>query len=359
MKTEDSVLVRAVMDKANDRIRSGDTTKSAMEKTREIDEIAHTVLLESPELITKYAEQISKRATQAATARRTHDSEVRRKILKRFWNSFQLFREVLAVAEVANRVQFEAISEWKKVEPEKKFEPPFGDLKTTGGVGTKCLLLSSLEARAIVVAQEILELLTLGFTEAASSRARTLHEITVITTTLAVGSKASNKYLLSDRYHLSSLIEQRKKGMTSPETRELTRKIKQNWGRGFFDQYGWARPVLKLKQQERPTFAHIERYAKKNAYRPLYLEFNDSVHAGALNTIRRSDFRLRYPNLTRPDCNVNATGFVLHTALMYLEDCTYVTVRDISSETCSWDNGVLIGILDRMMTPIHKHFSNQ
>lgn len=354
MEHEDSVILRAVMDRANARIMSGETTQAAMAENGEMDNIVAEVFLSSPDLLPAYVREITKRVTKATAARRAHDLKIRKNISKRFWNHIRSFKEILAVAEVANRIQLDGMVDWWSVDFEKKFVPPFPDVDITGGVGAKCLLLNSLEARAIVVTQEILELLSLGLSEAARSRARTLHEITTIVATLAIGSKNADHYALSDRYHLSSLIEHRKMNPTTSEYRELMQKARESWGRDFFDQYGWARPILELRPGERPTFAHVERYVAMNMHRHLYVEFNDSIHAGALNVVNRTDFRLKYPHFTRVDCDLVSIRRVLQAALRYLELCTCAAIREVSFETNNWDNGVLIGIIAKMVDPLYE-----
>lgn len=354
MKHEDSAILRWIADEANAQIISGKTTRHTMSNNGEMDKIVDNVILRSPELVPEYANNITRRAARAVNARQTHDENIQRKVSKRFWSQIRIFRELLALAEVANRIQQEAIHDWKGDDFDRKFVPPFQHDGLIGGAGAKCLLLNSLEARVIVVGQEILELLALGFSEGASSRARTLHEILVITSALSGSGAQTDNYNLTNRYYLSSLIERRRMGFEDTEDRRLSRKIRKRWGPEFFDQYGWARPILNLGRNERPTFAQIERYVELNEYRFLYTEFNDSIHAGSLNTIRRTDFRLRYPNFTRSENDVTSIARILHVTSAYVNISMNITIRAVAHETSTWDNVVLIGLIDRVAHPLRE-----
>lgn len=149
-------------------------------------------------------------------------------------------------------------------------------------------VLMHCHARACQVTEEIICLLSNGFSDGAMARWRTLHEIAVVA--LYISEQGEN---LAERYVLHQAIESRKAALEYERCRprmgyepldpvELA-KIEQAYSAGisrfgapFGTQYGWAAHHLRI---DKPSIADIERVVRIDHLRPYYRLASHNVHA--------------------------------------------------------------------------------
>lgn len=149
--------------------------------------------------------------------------------------------------------------------------------------------LDRLHVRGVQVATEILALLREGFADAAFSRWRTLHEISVVAMVLGDhGEEIAIRYLDHDLVEAQRAAEvyQRchpKDAAKKANAAEL-RKTKADfdavvakYGSAFKSPYGWAAKHL---NKDKPTFQHLEEAADQAQMRLQYKVASYGVHAG-------------------------------------------------------------------------------
>lgn len=149
--------------------------------------------------------------------------------------------------------------------------------------------LDRLHVRGIQVAAEVLTLLRNGFADAAFSRWRTLHEISVVAMVLADhGEDIAIRYLDHDVVEAQRAAEvyqrchpkeaaQRKNAVELRQTKERYDAIVAHYGPAFKSPYGWAAKHL---GKEKPTFQHLEEAADQAQMRLQYKVASYGIHAG-------------------------------------------------------------------------------
>jgi hypothetical protein len=123
--------------------------------------------------------------------------------------------------------------------------------------------LTGLHSRACLVAREIHSLLSNGFSMAAESRARTLHETAVIATVIGFQCNEPSTNDVAVRYLRHEMIDLARDyraavgaGMNVDPSemelieRELDRYVAE-YGRIFARDYGWAAPISECESRER------------------------------------------------------------------------------------------------------------
>lgn len=149
--------------------------------------------------------------------------------------------------------------------------------------------LLRLHARACQIAGEIEVLLRAGFSDGALARWRTLHEVSIVSLFLQQqGNAVAKRYidhLVIDAYDSAqkfviaaadgriSWISDREMGALRRDVEQL----KDQYGRDFGCQYGWASEALGLS---RPDFFQIEKAVQFDRLRPYYKLASNTVHAG-------------------------------------------------------------------------------
>jgi hypothetical protein len=158
-------------------------------------------------------------------------------------------------------------------------EQPIKDAKYTA--------LTSLHARAVIVAREILWLMIGGFADGALGRWRTLHEVSVVAAFLATQDREiSSRYLLRRNVESYKAAVQYRKyeqaanlapfddiEFAAIEKRKAD--IVSKYGEEMLEDWGWSSPVLRIK---RPTFAAIEEYCGLDYWRPRYKWSSQDTH---------------------------------------------------------------------------------
>lgn len=342
MRLADSVSVEYQLEKVNARIAAGEEPDIAGTM---IETVENATSL-APELVA----QVEREAARLRRYQPRHRKRTERSLLRRLASDLILFEDALALAEGINRRQIDVIH--------RGMENPDAALGTSrtipdlpgllGGALTKCLILNSLHARCVLLGREVLALLSVGYTDGAAARTRALYEACVMTALLAARAKANDGYDLTNRYHVWAGVEQdrlqrhpnpeREATRPGAEMDDITRAAKKKWGPGFFDEYGWARGVLGLREKQRVTFVALERLAGYDHRRYLYAGLSGAVHTSALSIIGRADFNRRYPSATRGVADPRRTARIAWSALTLLDEASLFTMVEITSDAAEWDD---------------------
>lgn len=151
-------------------------------------------------------------------------------------------------------------------------------------------VISRLQVRACRTALDILALLRAGFADGAHARWRSLHELAVVTTLIALGGEE-----LAERYAKHGNIDTLKSAQKFYATRGSDRwpienhrnlkshvsevaKLKSSYGDQFTTDYGWASKHLRMKN---PRFSDIESFVGMAHYRPYYHLAGLNIHASS------------------------------------------------------------------------------
>lgn len=151
------------------------------------------------------------------------------------------------------------------------------------------LAIRSLQARALLVANEITCLMKGGFADGALGRWRTLHEISVVAKLLS-----SEDIFVSERYlyhrdaqvykELKIYAEHQAEAKLTPlkenalqDAEHVHSKILEKYGDEMRHDWGWAAAVIGNKK---PTFRQIEEYVGMARWRPRYKWSSHDTHGG-------------------------------------------------------------------------------
>jgi len=149
--------------------------------------------------------------------------------------------------------------------------------------------LSQLFPRALLVTREIIHLLKGGFPDAALSRWRSLHELTV--TAIFISRNDGNvamRYLANFDFQAKRAAKQfnhhAQRANLKPFSAEELAEIDARFalavkavGGEIEGDWGWAAPALK---KDRPTFADLEKDVGLDHWRPRYKWASQHVHSG-------------------------------------------------------------------------------
>jgi hypothetical protein len=149
-------------------------------------------------------------------------------------------------------------------------------------------VLTGLQARACQIVDEIITLLSAGFSDGAMARWRTLHEVAVMSMFIRQhGEEVAERYILHERVESKKALNDYLNCYTRLGFEPLTeieidsvdnayRDVIDRFGTDFKFQYGWASHQLKIKN---PTFKDIEQAVEVDYFRAHYRMASHSVHA--------------------------------------------------------------------------------
>ena len=149
--------------------------------------------------------------------------------------------------------------------------------------------LIRLHARAVRTAREVLILLRSGYSAAAFARWRTLHEIRVVLLVLVDGNEELIRRYLAHR-DVDALKGQKEyeaawetmghepPDWTAPEREQTRAELIDEFGRAFWQDYGWAAPLF---DGDAPTFKQLEQRVELEPMRGYYRLSSQEVHANA------------------------------------------------------------------------------
>ena len=156
--------------------------------------------------------------------------------------------------------------------------------------------LASLHSRACLVTREIHSLLSNGFSMAAASRARTLHETAVIATVIGFQCDEPSAADVAVRYLKHEITDLARdyraaadagKNVDPSEMESIENELNQcvtEYGRIFMRDYGWAAPLFPTVNpaKGRINFAMLEALAETGLSRLDYRLQSHHVHASAI-----------------------------------------------------------------------------
>jgi hypothetical protein len=168
-----------------------------------------------------------------------------------------------------------------------------------------------LVSRGLLTAHEVLALLSHGFAKGAMARARTLHELTVVSDFIAKrGLRAARRYvdhydverLKAEKAKLKELAKKRRGKRRDLARTRVVRQVRSDilelerrqgahvrrYGKRFKDENGWAAPWWR-GAKTRVTFAMLEKRVHLDRARPYYKHASFAVHAGPLGVLDNYD----------------------------------------------------------------------
>ncbi|MEV7592577.1 DUF5677 domain-containing protein [Streptomyces sp. NPDC089922] len=256
-----------------------------------------------------------------------------RAILKKLGCGFRHFADAVTLAEDANRDLFVDSAQWLR-----DSGPSSASLIAQNGVGgapLHVLIMLGMHARGCVIASEIDMLARKGYTEGAHARARSLYELMILVAFIA--EKETADFELTERYHLSALVERRKDarhmGEEDPFDSEdgLEQALRNRWGSGFFQSYGWASLGMQGRSSSsRVTFRDIEESTGLDGMRHCYLTMNHAIHGGAMAITTRFDRRNPFRNVTGSEVNHYSIAWVMGAAAKFFHCLNRITLQAVS-----------------------------
>ena len=138
--------------------------------------------------------------------------------------------------------------------------------------------LTSIHARSLLVASEIICLMKGGFADAALTRWRTLYELNVVAKVLSMHEPRLSLLYLAHADVQAAMYVEPGEGADEEDAEVLRRAdyALANFGSDLKKHYGWACAVT---NQGRPTFEHLEKLADKSEGRLLYKHASRHVHS--------------------------------------------------------------------------------
>ncbi len=149
-------------------------------------------------------------------------------------------------------------------------------------------VLTRLHARACLTASEVGVLLRSGYADAAMSRWRTLHEITVVASFIKQhGGETAERYLLHEIVESCKAAEQYERYRERlgfdpltpdelPRLRAQREGLRERFGEAFDRDYGWAAEAL---DGHSPNISEIEQAVGLDHMRPYYRMASYGVHS--------------------------------------------------------------------------------
>ena len=223
------------------------------------------------------------------------------------------------------------------------------------------ITLAHLCSNSCRVTGEIVTLLAAGYPDGATARWRTLHEIGVVLKILwqggpAVARRYADYAVIQEYKQMTRLKEKYEERKTPPpesfiETYENATKhreaIIEKYGKGFEKEGGWVISPEEGKQNQRTTFAEMEKQVRSEKMRAAYAHASEQIHAGS-DSIRwdaEPGKRGSHEILFGPSANGLAVPGLL----------TAVTIGDILSlwERANWTDNPFLS-KDKLQKDIEK-----
>ncbi|MBB5374406.1 hypothetical protein HNP71_002680 [Acidocella aromatica] len=149
--------------------------------------------------------------------------------------------------------------------------------------------LTSLHARALLVAREAICLLQGGFPDGAMSRWRTLHEFNIVAHFLLIQDEDTARCYLASAYfqalkHAKQARDYADRDQSIAVNDDVIEalegrceELKLKLGDDLSDDYAWARAAL---QRKRVTFLDLEKATERDFWRPRYRWASKHIHGG-------------------------------------------------------------------------------
>jgi hypothetical protein len=360
MDCEKSIVIQRYADRLNQLLHERGITdpKEAQRVLEDIADEAMLSLRDDPGIVPPDIRSSITRGLESWKGARTAAYQtLRLDIQSTFADQLKLADHCIAFAELITQ-RFENLI-LQNIDLLKVKDPRPHPVAVTGAL-LKCLLILSFQSKICMIADEIIQLIRVGFLSAADSRLRTMHEHVVILVLIL----NDDTYELSERYQDHAVFEelarlktyrsnwQESMYRTTPETHksialEIVAAEKdasdalKRWGPSITEQYGWARPGLPpaVQKKRRIFFTDLERASGADFLRGDYLTGNYFVHAGPFAAVNHLNTNETYKHLLRAiddrdDMRIAKIGWA---AINYLSDATGLASKKISFETEEYD----------------------
>ncbi|MBE6173206.1 MAG: hypothetical protein E7153_10250 [Enterococcus faecium] len=235
----------------------------------------------SPEMINQFSdplyESLINQAPTMYEEHRLEQQEFEARLQMKWLDAFYGLKSVITISEEIGTGLIDEFLENSKKDDGTSFVPLEYDIAF------------KLHGKSVVVSKEILTLLQSGYSDAAISRWRTLHEISVIlsliTDTLENNTDLAKE--LAIRFYNRSIVEEFKiekidNKRNSDEFISLkaqVEEIKNNYGEKFiYEDYEWARPVLP-QIKGRIYFSNLEKKTGNTKLTSYYKMANNQIHS--------------------------------------------------------------------------------
>ncbi|MFC0616182.1 DUF5677 domain-containing protein [Enterococcus faecalis] len=235
----------------------------------------------SPEMINKYSDPMYKSLiNQAPTMYEEHrleQQEFESRLQMRWLDAFYGLKSVITISEEIGIGLIDEFLEKNKNEDGTRSVPLEYDI------------IFKLHGKSVVVSKEIFLLLQSGYSDAAISRWRTLHEISIIlcliTDTLKKNASLAKELVI--RFYNRSIVEEFKiekiDNKSNPEEfaslKAQVEEIRNNYGKKFiYEDYEWARPALP-KIKGRIYFSDLEKKTDNTELASYYKMANNQIHS--------------------------------------------------------------------------------
>lgn len=234
-----------------------------------LDSIGPTMLQHLPEQVLK---SLMSHAPNMLREHRAADRGFERRNFKRWREPFDALETIVVIAEEVGEACDIEGRDLAKAKADYQFEA-----------------LSQLFPRAILVAREIIHLLKGGFPDAALSRWRSLHELTVTAMFIAQCDRVTAlRYLANFDFQARRAAKQynvhaeraKLKPFSVKELEDIDRRCAISFeavGEELKGEWDWAKPGL---GQVKPNFAEVEKVVKMDHWRPRYKWASQHIHSG-------------------------------------------------------------------------------
>lgn len=238
----------------------------------------------SSEMINEFSEPVyNSLINQAPTMYEEHrleQLEFEARLQMRWLNAFYGLKSVITISEEIGMGLIDEYLEDKKENDGKYFVPLEYDV------------VFKLHGKSVVISKEILTLLQAGYSDAAISRWRTLHEISVILG-LITDSLKNDKDIaqkIAIRFYNRSIVEEfkivkhenvknKRKSEEYINLKAKVEKIRHDYGEKFIhEDYEWARPALS-KINGKIYFSHLEKTTGNTKLTSYYKMANNQIHS--------------------------------------------------------------------------------
>lgn len=264
--------------------------KAILEKEKEGIEVSEEKIesiinkIYSKEMIDEYSEPVYNTLINQAPImyeeHRLEELEFESRLQMRWLNAFYGLKSVITISEEISMGIIDEYLEGKKRDDGTYIVPFEYDMAF------------KLHGKSIVVSKEIFTLLKSGYSDAAISRWRTLHEISVVLALITdcIENNKDRAQELADRFYNRSIIEEYKikknRKKMNKEERDILEKLKKDfwdiekkYGTKFINEdYEWARIVLP-EVNGRIYFSHLEKKTKNTELTPYYKMANSQIHS--------------------------------------------------------------------------------
>lgn len=238
----------------------------------------------SREMIDEYSEPVYNTLINQAPImyeeHRLEELEFESRLQMRWLNAFYGLKSVIIISEEISMGIIDEYLEDKKRDDGTYLVPFEYDM------------IFKLHGKSIVVSKEIFTLLKSGYSDAAISRWRTLHEISVVLAlvTDCIENNTDNAQELASRFYNRSIVEEYKIKKNSTKMSKEERNILEGLKKDFFDikkkygtkfiqeEYEWARIVFP-EVKGKIYFSHLEKKTKSTELTSYYKMANSQIHS--------------------------------------------------------------------------------